>query len=97
MDLVSDAKLVAIRDGHYTIYVFQDINSKEYIMCTRPPNWQTPNVDLWEEGFLQYQIVKAGEEYFEPETGKKLIYNYSNVYFTNFVKKTDNKSDIVIL
>ena len=66
-------------------------------MCTRLPNWQTPNIEIGEEGFLQYQIVKAGDIYFNPHSQVTSSYNYSNVYFNNFVKKSEvNKTEIIL-
>lgn len=86
---IEQVKLLAIRDGTYTIYVFQNIIDKKYIMCTRLPNWQTPNVTVGDIGFLEYQEVKAGESYFDPKTEKEMKYLYSNVYFLNFVHSTN--------
>ena len=96
VDVITEAKLLAIREGSYTIYVFQDKNG-DYVMCTRLPNWQTPNVEVGEEGFLQYQIVKAGDKYFNPQLQRETAFNYSNVYFNNFIKKSEaTKTEIIL-
>ena len=71
-------------------YVFQTLDTKEYIMCTRLPNWKVPEIDIGDEGFLQYQVVSAGEEYFSVAEQKNVKYNYSNIYFNNFILKTEN-------
>ena len=42
------------------------------------------------KGFLQYQIVKAGDIYTTPN-GDTEVYRYSNAYIVNFI----NKSDVV--
>lgn len=86
---VAEVKLLAIRDGTYTIYVFQNISTNEYIMCTRLPNWQTPNIQIGDIGFLEYEIVKAGEFYYDPIKQTDSQYLYSNIYFINFVLKTN--------
>lgn len=98
MEFVTYAKLIAVRQGNYTLYVFEDIANKSFIMCTRLPNWQTPEIEMGEEGFLKYQNVVAGEEYFEPATGIKKVYNYTNTYFINFIQKSDNitSSNIIL-
>lgn len=83
IDLV---KLLAVRDGVYTTYVFQNQETSEYIMCTRLPNWQVPEISIGDIGFLEYQYVKAGESYFNPQLQTMEKYLYSNVYFINFIQ-----------
>lgn len=82
---IKEVKLLAVREGHYTIYVFKNLSTNNYIMCTRLPNWQVPQVSVGDTGFLEYQTVKAGEAYFNPSLGTSEVYKYSNVYFTNFI------------
>lgn len=88
VELIKEVELITVRDGNYTLYVFQCLKTLEYIMCTRLPNWQVPDINIGDKGFLQYQIVKAGEHYITPD-GENVLYKYSNIYFINFVKKTD--------
>jgi hypothetical protein len=89
-ECIKEVKLLAVRDGLYTVYVFQTLDTKEYIMCTKLPNWKVPEISIGDEGFLQYQIVQAGEEYFNVETQNMVKYNYSNIYFNNFILRTEN-------
>jgi hypothetical protein len=91
------AKLLAIREGTYTMYVFKNLENGEYLMCTRVPNWNSPEVSIGEEGFLKIEIVKAGEEYYNPATGVSTKYLYSNVYFKNFILKSDIINSEIIL
>jgi len=91
------AKLVAIRDGAYTMYVFKNTETGEYIMCTRVPNWNSPEVSVGEEGFLKVEMIKAGEEYFNAATQTSAKYLYSNVYFKNFILKSDIINSEIIL
>jgi hypothetical protein len=88
VDSVKEVQLLAIKQGTYTNYVFKSITDSEYIMCTRLPNWQVPEINIGDKGFLHYQRVNAGEEYTTPD-GQKIVYKYSNVYFINFVLKSD--------
>jgi hypothetical protein len=98
VEKVERVELVAVREGSYTIYVFKKVEDSEYIMCTRLPNWNVPDVHIGEKGFLNYQIVKAGETYYNPSIDETVKYQYSNIYFINFIKEsdvTDNDSIII--
>lgn len=59
------------------------------MLCTRLPNWQVPEIQIGDAGFLEYQVVEAGQEYFDIVQEKMTKYLYSNVYFINFVLQTD--------
>ena len=89
IELTKEVTLVAKRDGTYTNYVFKDNNSSEYIFCTRLPNWQIPEIEIEDIGYLQYQIVEAGNSYVDPDTGEIILYRYNNSYLKNFVKKSE--------
>lgn len=88
-NIIAFTKLLAVREGTYSTYVFQNLDDNTYIMCTRLPNWQVPEIQLGDIGFLEYQFVKSGEEYFDIATQATKYYLYSNVYFINFIQKTD--------
>jgi hypothetical protein len=97
---IKKAKLEAKKSSTYTMYVFKIYDTEEYIMCTRLPNWQTPEILIGDEGFLQYQIVYAGEEFYDPILEKKLTYKYNNIYFINFILSPileNNKNNNIIL
>ena len=91
-------KLIASREGLYTVYVFKNLDSKEYIMCTKLPNWNSPTIFIGDEGFLTYQVVKAGESYYDPNLESDQKYRYSNVYFTDFIidNKSVHKNEIIL-
>lgn len=97
VDLIEEVELVAVRQSQYTMYVFKKLNSDGYIMCTRLPSWNTPNISIGEKGFLNYQIVKAGEFYYNPTTDKTEKYRYSNIYFMNFINKSEVKENSIII
>jgi hypothetical protein len=89
---VIKAKLLASKDdGDYKVYVFLNEDSKEYVMCTMLPNWNSDNLSNGDTGFLKYQIVRAGDEYTTP-LGEEIRYRYSNIYFNNFIRDNKNKS-----
>ena len=79
------------------MYVFKNLENNSYIMCTRLPSWQVPNVEIGDEGFVKYQSVNAGEKYYDPDTQESGTYKYSNVYFLNFVKKSDITNNNIII
>ncbi len=87
-------KLVAKKEGLYTIYVFQ-IDNNEYIMCTKLPNWGISNLHLNDVGFITIEEVQQGEEYIDRITQSKKVYNFSNMYLKEFIK--DNKTEDIIL
>ena len=87
-EIVKEVEIIAAREGTYSVYVFKSIEDSEYILCTRLPNWQIPELSIGMKGFLQYQIVRAGDSYITP-MGENVIYRYSNTYIVNFINKTD--------
>ena len=96
--MVEEVRLEAIRSGAYTIYVFKNLETGNIIMCTKPPNWDTPNVAVGEEGYVKYESVAAGQSYYDPTTDTNIKYKYTNVYFINFVKKSEiTKENNIIL
>lgn len=97
IEITLPAKLVAVREDRYTNYVFKNTDTGEYLMCTRLPNWQTPEVFPGDIGFLQLESVRAGEKYFNLSTLREDVYLYTNIYFKNFVKKADIENSEIIL
>lgn len=89
VELIEEVKLVANKDDRYTMYVFQNLETKKYIMCTRMPNWQVPDVQVGNIGFLKYAVVQAGDTYYDVITEEFSKFKYSNVYFINFILKTE--------
>ena len=98
LSLIRHVKLLAIRENTYTMYVFQDLDNREFIMCTKLPNWQTPDISVGAEGYVQYNVVKAGDVYYNPLTDTEVKYNYTNSYYVNFVHKSEkiNNEGIII-
>lgn len=82
------AKLLASNTDidNYVTYVFQDLESKEYLMCTRFPNWDHRTLYIGEIGFLEYAEIRAGiDKWYD---GRNMIpYNYSNIQFIKFIGK----------
>ena len=76
-------------DGSYKNYVFQDMGTLEYIMCTRLPNWNVDDVKIAEAGFLEYQTVIGGQDtYFSSIDQITKRYLQDATYFLNFVPIT---------
>ena len=88
-EYIIKAEIVATRLSTYSTYVFKNKESPfNFIICTRLPNWQIPEIFIGDEGFLQYNIVSAGDIFLTPE-GDTVTYKYDNCYLINFIQKTD--------
>lgn len=94
------AKLIEHRNefGGYKIYVFENLNyhnwEDQYIMTVRFPNWQCPELKKGDIGFLNYNIVNAGEsKWWDKNEEKFHYYNYTNIVFQDFVFET-KKEDL---
>jgi hypothetical protein len=98
VEFIKEVELLAIKESAYTIYVFKELKTDNYIMCTKLPNWQTSTLYVGDKGFLQYQIVKAGDKYYDINENIEITYKYSNVYFINFVNSCEinNKKEIIL-
>jgi len=93
MEEIKYVELMAKKDDTYSLYVFKDLNTNAFIMCTVLPNWQIVDITVGAKGFLKYQAVKAGEKYYEPNTSTYVNYRYTNQYFINFIKEGDKQTN----
>ena len=92
-------ELKTLLEGQYTLYVFEDLEQPldsidKYLMVVRLPNWQGRFPNIGEKGYLQFDIINAGEKYYRRDTGEMCTYNYTNIYYLNFVpeiEKINNK------
>jgi len=82
----------------YTTYVFENLETTEwdnkYFMCTRYPNWEHRELQIGEVGYLEYDIIVAGETYYNNRTNTNEVYKTSHLQFVRFIaetKKTDKK------
>lgn len=86
----------------YTTYVFKCLESNvpfghKYCMMIRCPNWNHRDIDIGEIGYVEYEEVKAGDNWYNPQTKTYIPYNYTNIYFIKFVKEVDSsKKDILM-
>lgn len=95
------AKLVAVQEGVYTNYVFQNLEENEnsryrYITVTKCPNWQfNSKIHVGDSGFLEYEFAEAGDSYFDLGSESIQQYKYTACYFMNFIKeeKKDNQKE----
>lgn len=89
-------KLVAKLDEQYTTMVFQNLDELNdsllrYVTVTKLPNWTGSIPNIGDVGFLEYEYVNAGDEYYQRNTGVKETYKYTQCYFLNFVKELDKE------
>lgn len=97
-EIAINATLVAKKLGLYTVYVFKNLDTQEYLMCTKLPNWDFGDINIGTSGFLTYENAIAGEKYFNPKTQTHEIYNYTKMYFKNFIEDMPvNKEEIKII
>ena len=97
-EIAIKAILVAKKLGLYTVYVFKNLDTSEYVMCTKLPNWDFNDIAIGTSGFLTYENAIAGEKYFNPRTQTYGIYNYTKMYFKNFIEDIPiNKEEIKII
>lgn len=89
-------KLIAKQDGIYTLYVFE-LNENEFVMCTKLPNWDVSPINIGDIGFVTFEEAVAGEKYFNPKTEDYHVYNYTNVYFKNFLKEEQTQENKIII
>ena len=92
------SELVATQyDAQYTIYVFKNLDTNEYYMCTRLPNWETPPIQIGEKGFVHYKIVIAGKDtWYDKINNVHIPYNYDGYHFVNFVREKIITGDIIV-
>ncbi len=96
--IVIHAKLVAYQESTngYINYVFWNIESdswdNQYIMCVRYPNWDSPQINIDDEGYLSFTEIVAGTKYFNSKTNKEDVFLYNHIRFNRFIK---DKNQIV--
>lgn len=96
MEITVYVKLVAKKTDLYTLYVFQDmIDEEKFIMCTKPPNFDRPPIQIGDVGYLTYDNVEAGTDYYNNSENNYKKYKYNNKYFINFIKE-NNKLELIL-
>ena len=89
------SKLVAKQDGFYKNYVFQNLDQEnnsifKYITVTLCPNWSIEcEIEIGDIGFLEYEFVEAGEDYFQRNSKEIKQYNFTTNYFLNFIREKE--------
>lgn len=97
MDVIVKAKLVTKQTDlfSYTTYAFQNLESLQYILCTRFPNWEHKSINIGEEGILHFREVIAGEDKWYRD-GNYTPYNYTGWHFIKFIPFKENESEMII-
>lgn len=97
MEKIYRVLLLAKKEEKYSLFVFKDLETQEFIMCTRLPNWNLPYIEIGEIGFLKISKAVAGENYYDPNDQSFKPYRYTNNYMTNYIKETDITNSNIIL
>lgn len=76
----------------YINYVFENLNFNDYdyqyFTCVRFPNWDSPNVDLEDVGYVTIKYVREGiDKWFDGTDFKN--YNYTNIIFLKFIPEKE--------
>lgn len=79
----------------YTTYAFQNIDTGEYVLCTRFPNWEHSIIEIGEEGILQFKEVIAGEDKWFNGTNM-IPYNYTGWHFIKFIPLKTQDNNIIL-
>ncbi len=83
------ATLVALREGQYTVYVFENADTGEPLMCTRQPNWDGKELDMFQTGYLSYKFIQAGRDcWYKADENQWFPYVFTANYFLDFVPIT---------
>lgn len=88
-------QIKAILPGLYTQLVVEDLNREytdvyKYVTVVRCPNWEcSESMDIGDVGYLQFQSVREGENWYNAETKEYETYKYTNNYFMGFIKEKD--------
>lgn len=88
-------KICAIQEGLYTAIVVEDLNRDysddlKYVTVVKLPNWDTPNLQIGDEGYLQFECITGGvSKWFNKIEEDFEIYKYNNNYFINFFIQKD--------
>jgi len=88
-------KVVAKKEGLYTVYVFQK-DDLTYDMCTKLPNWGPYSLNIGDSGFVTVDEVIAGEPFYNRGTMKEDIFQFSNRYFKEFIADKSAVVDILV-
>ena len=93
------AELVACKEdlGGYVKYVFRNLDKKEYILCTKFPNWETSPIKLFSIGYLKYKEIIAGKDtWYDPVENIFIPYRYDAEQFIDFVEERPSYESIVL-
>lgn len=87
---------------NYITYVFKNLEDdsfgKKYIMCTQFKNWDHRQINIGEQGFLEFKEVIAGKDsWYDKYTDMFIPYNCTNIIFIKFVQKIDNSTQDIII
>lgn len=93
--MIFHGELLAYKENNsYITYVFRNLDTNGYEMCTRLPNWDCQFLKIGDTGYIKTKFVQAGKDtWFDGE--KEIFYKYTNIYFENFVP--DKLTDKIIL
>lgn len=94
------AKLIAFKEelGGYITYVFQDVHTGKYIMCTKFVNWNSAPLRLWTRGYLTYKEIIAGRDtWYDAVSDSFQRYRFEGFQFINFVPQPEMTNNVIMM
>lgn len=87
--------------GGYIVYVFENLdyklNSERYLMCTRFPNWDSPQLNIGDIGFVKYKLVEGGSDtWYDFYTRQNVPYKYTGIHFLDFIREKGDTKEIKV-
>lgn len=94
MRITIKGQLVAVHEELYINYVFKNLDEFDnsmtrYVTLTQCPNWMGKKPEIGDIGYVEYEYVEAGDNYFCTNTGIQSKYNYTANYFISFIKDVE--------
>ena len=82
--------------AHYITYVFKDLDTQDYIMCTRFPNWGSIQLNSGDIGYLKYKENIGGVTQWYDNNYNINLYNYDSIQFMTFVPELSKTENITL-
>lgn len=95
MQVTLHGEVIVKSTGFFTNIIFKNLDEPEegwyrYVTVTIPPGWNVVDLKKGDVGYITYEPVTAGDEYYCSQEKKFKKYEYSNYYFVKFVKGQEN-------
>jgi hypothetical protein len=88
--VTAHGQLVAYKEElGYVTYVFKDLDTEEYVMCTKFPKWNSEPIGIGDCGYIEYKEIIAGKDTWY-NGSEQIPYIYEGCQFIKFVPIKNN-------